>query len=59
MRPTDCPRCEPFFSPLLAAEARMELVKRGPSAAKVLVDERLETFHSEHDEVGWEDVDDS
>ena len=49
MRPTDCPKCKPYFTPVLQAEARMELVKAGPSAAQALVDEKLEDIHAEHE----------
>ncbi len=55
MRPTDCPRCQQYFTSTLQAEARMELVKSGPSAAQALVDERLEYAHVDHD---TEDMDD-
>jgi len=48
VRPTDCPKCEEFFTPILQAEAGMELAKSGARAARVLVDERLEAVHAEH-----------
>ncbi len=48
MRPTECPKCEPYFTGTLVAETRMELVKAGPSGAQALVDEKLEDIHSDH-----------
>ena len=48
MRPTECPRCEEHFTPILKAEARIELVKTGESAAQALVDEKLEGVHADH-----------
>ena len=49
MRPTDCPKCEPHFTMTLEAEARMILAKAGPSAARSLVDEKLEDIHADHE----------
>lgn len=57
MRPTECDRCEPFFTSMIQAEARMILVKAGPSAARAFVDEKLEDVHAEHGETDLEAVD--
>jgi len=48
MRPTECPKCQQYFTGTLPAEAQMEAVKAGPSAAQALVDERLEDVHASH-----------
>ncbi len=48
MRPTECPKCEPYFTPMLEAEARIEIVKAGESAAQAMVDEKLEDVHADH-----------
>lgn len=57
MRLTECDRCEPFFTSMIQAEARMILVKAGPSAARAFVDEKLEDVHAEHGETDLEAVD--
>lgn len=48
MRPTECPKCQPYFSEAIQAEARMIGVREGPKAAQAFVDEKLGAFHIEH-----------
>jgi hypothetical protein len=52
MRPTDCPKCEPYFTPIMQAEARHMLVTDGPKAVQAWVDEKLEKFHGNHRDTG-------
>ena len=48
-RPTDCDACEEGFTEAIQQEARHILIRAGESAARAFVDEKLQSYHEEHE----------
>jgi Ribonuclease G/E len=48
-RPTDCDACEEAFTEIVQQEAGHILRTQGESAARAFVDEKLQSYHEEHE----------
>jgi len=48
-RPTECDACEPAFTEAIQAEASHIIHKEGIAAAQAFVDEKLMSYHEEHE----------
>ena len=50
MRPTECEKCQRYFSTTLEAQTIHVLRTQGESAAQAFADEKLMPYHESHDE---------